>query len=452
MRTFSFALSALRIENEPGAYMRYVLLSTILFCTSGTALMAQVPTPPTLPITQTIPIAQFGARGDGKTNDTEAFIAAITVAASEGARLQLGNATYLLTGTLSIPATAKPVSIAGGTATTLLFAPAHSLDSGFVIANHTAVELKSFTIQGSGGGLNHAISVMGSTNIRMDTLRIMNIHGTGPMTTSAIILGSDNLIWITNNTFTGVGLGSGQPALNIFNYYKLDSQNIYISHNTMSGNTSNIAIGLFDTNNSIVANNTIDGGNNCVSPCNNNGYGVLFYLHDLHGFSAALAPKLQNETIINNQIQNTAGSAIYLASVAGATITGNTITHSTIQMNDQSLPAAGIALNGDNNVTVANNVIQRDGRGGIALSTDLDAVVQGNTIYSPSKWGINLRVADVGTTIENNTIDATPIGLMIDHDAVNTLIKNNIFNGVPQATTYYYQALDPALTCQVGTC
>jgi pectate lyase len=219
--------------------MRYVLLSTILFCTSGTALMAQVPTPTPLPITRTIPIAQFGARGDGKTNDTESFVAAITVAASEGARLQLGNATYLLTGTLNIPRSAKPVSIAGGTATTLLFSPAHSLDSGIVISDDSAVELKSFTIQGADAGLNHAISVMGSTNVRMDTLRIENIRGTGPMTTSAIILGDDNLIWITNSIFTGVGQGAGKPALNIFNYYALDSQHIYISHNTMSGNAAN---------------------------------------------------------------------------------------------------------------------------------------------------------------------------------------------------------------------
>jgi parallel beta-helix repeat protein len=432
--------------------MRYVLLSTILLCTSGTGLMAQVPQATPLPISRSIPIAQFGARGDGRTNDTEAFIAAIIVAASEGARLQLGNATYLLTGTLTIPPSAKPIAITGGTATTLLFSPAHSLDSGIVISNHSAVELNSFTIQGSGAGLNHAISVMGSTNIQLDTLRIANIGGTGPLTTSAILLGNDNLIWITNSTFTGVGQGAGKPALNIFNYYKMDSQHIYISHNTMSGNTSNIAIGLFDTNNSIVANNTIDGGNNCIRPCNNNGYGVLFYLNDLHGFTPALAPKLQNETVTGNQIQNTAGSGIYIVSATGVTVTGNSITHSTIQMNDASLPAAAIALNGDNNATVSNNVIQKDGKGGIALSTDLDTVVQGNMIYGPPKWGINLRIGDVNTTIENNTIYNAPVGLMIERDAVNTTIKNNAFNGVPLVTSYYYQQLDPALTCQVGSC
>jgi parallel beta-helix repeat protein len=432
--------------------MPYVLLLTILLCTSGTALMAQVPVPTPLPITRTLAISQFGARGDGETNDTQAFIAAFTAAASEGARLQLGNATYLLTGTLTIPATARPISIAGGTNTTLLFAPAHSLDSGIVVSNASAVELKSFTIQGSGAGLNHAISVMGSTNVRLDTLRIQNISGTGPLPTSAIILGSDNLIWITNSIFTGVGHGAGKLALNIFNYYKMDSQNIYISHNTMSGNTANIAIGMFDTNHSIVANNTIDGGNSCVNPCNNNGYGVLFYLEDLHGFPPKLAPKLQSETIVGNQILNTAGSGIYLASVAGATITGNSITHSTIQMNDASLPAAGIALNGTDNATVANNVIQNDGRGGIALATVQNSVIQGNTIHGPAKWGINLRTADVGITIEGNTISTTPIGLYIEHDSVNTPMNHNVFNGVPQTVKYYDQQLDPAESGEAGFC
>jgi len=432
--------------------MRYVLLLTTLFCTSGTALMAQVPVPAPLPITRTLPIAEFGARGDGKTNDTQAFIAAITVAASQGARLQLGNATYLLTETLAIPESAKPISIAGGTATTLLFAPAHPLDSGIVVSKDSAVELNSFTIQGSGAGLTHAISVMGSTNIRMDTLRLQNIHGIGNMTTSAIILGSDNLIWITNSVFTGIGLAAGQPSLNIFNYYLMDSQHIYISHNTMSGNTSNIAIGMFDTNHSVIANNSIDGGNNCVKPCNNNGYGVLFYLHNLHGFTAALAPKLQDETVVGNQVQNTAGSGIYIVSAASVTVSGNSITHSTIQMNDASLPAAAIALNGDTNVTVTNNVIQKDGRGGIALSTVQNAVIQGNVISGPPRWAINLRSADVGATIENNTISNTPVGLMVAHDAVNTLIKTNVFSAVPLTTSYYYQQLDPALSCLPGSC
>jgi parallel beta-helix repeat protein len=432
--------------------MKYVSILTTLLCTASTLLMAQVPLPTPLPITVTLPIAQFGARGDGETNDTQAFIAALTAAASEGARLQLGNATYLLTGTLNIPATAKPISIAGGTATTLLFAPSHSLDSGIVISNHAAVELKSFTIQGSGAGLNHAISVMGSTNVRLDTLQIQNIHGTGPLTTSAIILGNDNLLWITNSSFTGVGHAAGQPALNIFNNYAMDSQHIYISHNTMSGNTTNIAIGMFDTNHAIVASNTIDGGNNCVTPCNNNGYGVLFYLHDLHGYSPALAPKLQDENVINNQIQNTAGSGIYIVSATGVTVTGNSITHSTLQMNGTSLPAASIALNGDNNVTVTGNMIQKDGTGGIALSTVQNAVVRGNTIYSSSKWGINLRVADVNTTIENNTISNMPVGLLIDRGGVNTLVENNLFSGVPLTTSYYTQQVDPALNCQVGPC
>jgi parallel beta-helix repeat protein len=432
--------------------MLYILSLIILLCSSGTALIAQVPVAAPLPISRTIAVSQFGARGDGRTNDTQAFIAAITVAASEGARLQLGNATYLLTGTLNIPQSARPISIAGGTGTTLLFSPTHSLDSGIVVSKDSAVELKSFTIQGAGAGLNHAISVMGSTNVRMDTLRIVNIRGTGPLTTSAIILGSDNHIWITNSVFTGVGQGAGKPSLVVFNYYKMDSQQIYINHNNMAGNTANIVIALFDTYHSIVANNLIDGGNNCVSPCLNNGYGVLFYLNNYHGFTAALAPRLQDETIIGNQIQNTAGSGIYLASVSGATITGNSVTRSTLQMNDASLPAAAIALNGTDAITVTQNVLQKDGKGGIAAATTRDTLIQSNTIYSPPRWGINLRVADLDVTIQNNSIYNTPVGLMIEHDAVNTLMKTNIFYGVPASIKYYYQTLTSAITCQVGSC
>jgi parallel beta-helix repeat protein len=220
----------------------------------------------------------------------------------------------------------------------------------------------------------------------------------------------------------------------------------------MSGNTSNIAIGLFDTYNSVVANNIIDGGNNCVTPCNNNGYGVLFYLENLHGFAPSSAPKLQGETITGNQISNTAGSGIYLASVTGVTISTNLITHSTIQMDDTSLPAAGIALNGVDNVTVANNVIQKDGKGGICLATVHQAVIEGNAIYNSPEWGINLRVADVSTTIEKNTIDYAPIGLLIQNASVNALLETNIFNGVPQTIRYYSGRVAASPSCPDNLC
>ena len=419
--------------------MPYLLLLIALLWTSATTLRAQTPQPAPLPITRTISVSQFGARGDGRTNDTEAFVAAITVAASEGARLQLGNATYLLTATLTIPQSAKPISIAGGTNTTLLFASTHPLDSGIVISKDSAVELTSFSIQGSGAGLNHAVFVTDSTNVRLNGLQIKNIQGTGPLTTSAVILNAVNQVWITNSTFTGVGAGAGKPGFVIWNYYKADSQYIYISHNSMSGNTANISIAMFDTYHSVVQNNVIDGGNNCVNPCNNNGYGVVFYLDNLHGYPANTAPRLQDETIIGNQITNTAGSGIYLASVNGATISANLVTHTSIRMDDTTLPAAGIALNGADNVTVTNNIIQNDGRGGICLTTTKNDVIKGNEIDGSHEWGVHLRVADVSTTIANNTIHTAPVGILTHHDSVNSLIQNNVLIGVGLALRSYVE-------------
>jgi parallel beta-helix repeat protein len=259
------------------------------------------------------------------------------------------------------------------------------------------------------------------------------------LTTSAIILGGDNLVWITNSTFTGVGAAPGKPALVIWNYYQMDSQHIYISHNTMSGNAANISIAMFDTYHSVIDSNVIDGGNNCVNPCNNNGYGVLFYLENLHGYSPNLAPKLQDETITGNQITNTAGSGIYLASVTGATISFNSITHASVRMDDTTLPAAGIALNGADNVTVSNNIIQNDGKGGICLTTTKNDVAQGNQIYNSTKWGIHLRVSDVSTTIQNNTVNSAPVGILSHHDSVDSRIQNNVMIKVGQTLRSYTQ-------------
>ena len=110
---------------------------------------AQLPLPPPLPLVQTISVSQFGAKGDGKTDDTKPFLAALATAANNGARLELENSTYLLTGPLRIPKTTHPISIVGGEKTRLLFAPPNALDTAILISNDSAVELKSFAIQGS---------------------------------------------------------------------------------------------------------------------------------------------------------------------------------------------------------------------------------------------------------------------------------------------------------------
>ncbi len=390
---------------------------------------AQVPQPPSLPLTQTVSISQFGAKGDGKTDDTKAFIAAITTAAKTSSRLQLGNNTYLLTAALRMPATSQPISITGGEGTKLVFAPGTSLDNGIIIENNSGVELKSFTIHGSGANLNHAINIYGSTNVVLDHLQIEGIHGTGDQ--SGIFLGNDDKVWITNNKFIDVGAGPGKGSTIIWNYFKKRSQHIYIDHNVMSGNTTNIAIAMFDTDHDVISNNTIDGGNICVQPCNNNGYGVLFYRTAVQpGFTAdtpiTLWPTPIDESIIGNHITNTAGSGIYLQGVHGGKVIKNTITHSSLQMDDSSLPAAGIALNWAQDIQILDNIIQSDGRGGICLATTKDIVIEGNQIHDAPKWGIHLRVRQVRTTIKNNTIDGAPIGVLMEHDASDTKLEHNI--------------------------
>ena len=423
----------MRIPRGYGDYMTPLILFTALLLAPITP---QAPQPMALPITKIIPIAQFGAKGDGKTDDTKSFLAAISAAASAGARLELGNSTYLLTGTLRIPKTTKPISIAGGEETKLVFAPLSPLDTGILISNDSAVELKSFTIHGSNAGLSHAISVRDSTDIRLDHLRIEDINGTGPSAIAAIMLGTDDRVWITNSTFTGVGAASGRPAYAIWNYYRMHSQHIYIDHNHMSGNAAYIVIGMFDTDHSVIEDNTIDGGNTCLPRCNNNGYGVLFYRVDLHGLPPDRAPKLSDETIVGNHISNTAGSGIYLAAVAGAKVATNTITHSTQKMDDASLPGAAVALNGSDNVQITDNIIEKDGRGGICLATTKDILIEGNQIHDSLEWGIHLRVNQLRTTIRNNTINGAPIGILVEHDAADTKLEDNIQTNVNQLIRY----------------
>jgi parallel beta-helix repeat protein len=411
--------------------MTRILLLTFFLLASANA---QTPQPTLLPISRSISIADFGAKGNGTTDDTKAFVAAIAEAAKTGAELRLRDGTYLLKETLRLPNAGHPFSIVGGQGTSLLFAPDHPLDTGIQITKGSGVELKSFTLHGSGAGLDHAISVYGSTNIRLDHLQIESIHGTGALALSAILLGSDDQVWISDSTISNVRRDSGKGAFAIWNYYKVRSQHIYINHNHFFDNTTNIVIGLFDTDNSVVEDNVIDEGNHCVEPCKNNGYGVLFYRT---APTAATSneptppwPYLANEAISGNQITNTAGSGIYLQGVHGAKVIGNIITNTVLRMDPVSLPAAGIALNWSKDVQILNNTINQSRQGGIALATTQDVLIEGNQVRDSTKWGINLRVAQARTTIRNNAIDGAPIGLLLERDPISTIVENNVITRV----------------------
>lgn len=401
---------------------------------AATAASAQAPPPPALPISQTIPIARFGAKGDGVTDDSKAFAAAIAAAAKTGAELTLDDdKTYVLKDTLRILHSLKPIAIVGTGDATLLFAPNQALDSGILVDQASGVALKHFTLRGSAAGLHSGIKIAGSTNIQLENLTVRNITGLGISGLTAVLLAKDNQIWIANSTFENIGFGPGKPSFVIWNYYRERSQHIYITHNHFLNNTATIVIGLFDTDNSVVENNVLNQGNNCAAPCINNGYGILFYRAPPRTPDGKLVqswPYPSNEIMSGNQITNTAGSGIYLAGVHGAKIVNNTITNSALRMNPVSLPTAGIALNWTTNATITDNTIDGSGQGGIALATTQDVLLERNHIHNAAKWGINLRVAQVRTTIVDNMIDGAPVGILSQQNPADTTYKNNVLTRV----------------------
>lgn len=400
------------------------LLAALLLGSAG----AQSPVPPALPITATIPISRFGAKGDGVTDDSKAFLVAIAAASKLGAELTLENKTYLLKQTLRISHTAKPMAIVGGGHSTLLFAPDHPLQNGFLIDGSSGVKLGSFTLSGSAAGLHCGINLDGSSNIRLENLVIERVRGAGLLDPSAILLSNDDQVWITDSTISNIGPGPGKRAEAIWNYYRARTQHLYIKHNHIFNNSAAIVIGLFDTDHAVVEDNIIDGDNTCVKPCINNGYGILFYM--------SIYPKvpLVDETIMNNQVMNTAGSGIYLQGVHGAKVVGNTITDSGLQMNPVSLPVAGIALNYANDIQVLANTITRSRQAGIALATTQNVLIKGNQIHDSGRYGIHLRVAQVSTTIQNNVLDGAPVGLFSQGVPIKTITEKNVLTRVKRPT------------------
>lgn len=204
---------------------------------------------------------------------------------------------------------------------------------------------------------------------------------------------------LSGNGLIGGGVLSSDIQVNGFgnNVY---SRGIRIVRNRCRSTQTQCCVAAYDIQHSEITENICSGAK--TGPNNNNGYGILIYQRPGSPGSC-----VQN-TVASNQISETQGSAIYLQQCNHSRIMQNSIDSSANIQDDSTLPVAGVALNQSQYVVIEKNRITRVGHAGISIASNRPGVghveVVQNIIAYAGGMGIHLRGLLTDIRVLGNTV------------------------------------------------
>lgn len=367
-----------------------------------------------------VSVKDFGATGNGVTDDAASIQAAIN--ASQLIHIPLG--TYLIESQdISVPS--NRTIIVDGT----LIRSGSGAISAFVINGNTVTIKGSGEIRGPqyGGTISYVanqnaienpVDLTLTTQLKHITVKDLQISGWGDSAVEVWDIDGlicDNLllhdigrigilaitgknITLSNNTVYDVGPGGGgvAPFLNAYGMSVSSDTGIVVPRPTNIKMTNNTVIGI-----------------------------EHWEAYDLHGVDGAI---IQNNTAINCMI------GIYVGSSTGSNNanTDNVVVNGNYLNNRQGsgsqysrsgiivAPSYGVDEYGDN-IVVSDNVIvghgtsqstygagysSTDGEGAILVARARNCIVDSNAIASPFQIGIHSRAQNLGLSVTNNRVDS----------------------------------------------
>lgn len=353
-----------------------------------------------------VSVKDFGATGDGVTDDTVAIQAAITV--SGGKTLYFPAGTYIVSAIITLVSNTALYGNPGVTTLKLkgiVYAPANV--SIFVLTGITNVHIYGLSFDGNKGNIgsqrNPINTVFQTTKVTFDTCEWINCEGiclnVSTVTDNFAVL---NCRFINCGGATDNSDGYRNQAIAFSANGAARSKDIEITGNFF------FAIGL-----DCISMTNLDN----VVVSNNSAYDSYTFL-----FNTPTIHSTINLTVIGNVIYNTNQGAlnntvnpvaIDLPAVINATVSGNAIF-------DTDQAAIGI-FDGSDNVVVSNNTIV-------------------NAVTKPASWvgaicvGANGAAANMFLiTVSNNVITSTTAtmtyGILLQSDLDTAFISNNSISG-----------------------
>lgn len=336
---------------------------------------------------QTVSVKDFGAVGDGVTDDTAAIQAAINACANKALYLIGGN-TYLHTG-LNLNA---PISIIGDGRTTLKTKGARCFElSGATINGLIIDNLILENAGAAGGGNNDAAGIYGASCVITNS-RITNNNLDGFGVGISISGGASNILY--NDSYGGSYTTQGKDGRNIVAFNRIYDTLAPTRIGTGGGSSiftqdsgyweiignrcENMQGGILSPTYGVVANN------------------VLINIFDDNGIYASGSI---NVSITGNYIEKTLGDGIALNNTQFCAISGNVI----------SAPSnSGIRLQQGNDMQITGNII----RGGVNTGAYMRCFIDAGSPNAPYNVNITGNTFTGGTSNLSNSFafGSLPIG------------------------------------------
>lgn len=355
-----------------------------------------VPYPVCEKLEQTVSVTDFGAVGDGTTNDTAAIQAAVN--ATAGKALFVPAGTYLINSNIIV---SSEVMMFGDGRDNSQFTGAGKFSLG------ASLQVENIGFLGTNEHLEIATNAVGATTfgyIRVDKCLFNN------STTFSIVTEGINRdvfvdeVTVLNSVFNGGGAGSGAIDIRASHRVANIHNNIIEDYNS-GGGCGAIRFGQLTTSTD----------NNCYSHITSNyidnisatgGTGSTYGIQVLKGFMNIIGNTVRN--LINDDKDDCEG--IY-ASGFSSRVIGNTLV-------DAGAGEAQITVKGGSKCNVIGNyVFQTAGRNrapGISIQNASGSICQGNIVINPYKRGIWIDGANIpsdvlidGNFIQNVENDGT---------------------------------------------
>lgn len=376
---------------------------------------------------QTFNVKNFGATGNGVTNDTASILAALAAAnAAPGSTLAFPSGNYLYSSIL--PATG--ISVVGRNATLT-----STNDSSWLLLSGRRVSVQNMTFASqvanalaitvsqangfqiannsfsAGLGLDMVVTQSSNGQIQANTMLLSDKSSVLIMGDSSVISIQNNNVTSTSSTTSGFVIGSGN--------------NISVINNRMNGVAGCIGLGDCQTVN--VAHNVFanfinfgmtSGGDSNVTITDNQFTATVVFGSDLR-------LNVDANALISNNVFRNGSIGIQSDGTTGIQISGNTI---------DNMQFYGLLLNGDTTIMARGNTITRTGSA-IRAGDERNLSVNGNQIAQCQNNGINATDCLGTETISNNEI--RNCGLAVTNPAAVIFVDSAGASSIPITHNFY---------------
>jgi polygalacturonase len=397
-----------------------------------------------LKLNAVVNVTDFGAKGDGTTDDTAALQAAANALTSNGS-LMFSRGHYIVSNdivftslqNINVYSQGAKITQTGTAKKTLRF------------VSCIGVEVSGFHLVGKGTEFNGiSTSFNGVSGIFFEACEDVFVHhnkltnhagGGIRWTTSA------RRFVITENRVQGIGAAGGIASLDNGNDVCIgswvtpnESKDINISYNALS----DTAFGIFIAN-----------GSNYVCVGN-----AIRSIPGQHGFYLTAQ---NNVSIVNNVLEDVEAIGIKLqvadnnVNVENLTVSGNTIRNA--GQTGIAFEHTGVTNASFKNAVISSNAIYNSlTQSGIIVMNTTGVLITGNVIGKMGQYGIDLR-ASTGV-ISNNLIENTNAnGIILISPTGDTFVQHNIVrnavlnpnNTVNDDFNFYFRVNDAIAACNV---